>query len=131
MRHFSASLQALAAGALFLTTGCAPSVYTSIQKSYPARIEGSTVLVYDMADSLPEPAEVLGSVTIKDSGFSVNCNYAKVMQRAKDETNKSAATGFIWSGTRSRRRWAARATASRPKCFSFPTRSTRLPTSTT
>ena len=64
MRHFSASLQALAAGALFLTTGCAPSVYTSIQKSYPARIEGSTVLVYDMADSLPEPAEVLGSVTV-------------------------------------------------------------------
>ena len=82
MRHFSASLQALAAGALFLTTGCSPSVYTSIQKSYPARIEGSTVLVYDMADSLPEPAEILGSVTVKDSGFSVNCNYAKVMQRA-------------------------------------------------
>ena len=94
MRHFSASLQALAAGALFLTTGCSPSVYTSIQKSYPARIEGSTVLVYDMADSLPEPAEVLGSVTVKDSGFSVNCNYAKVMQRAKDETNKIGGNGL-------------------------------------
>ena len=94
MRHFSASLQAFAAGALFLTTGCAPSVYTSIQKSYPARIEGSTVLVYDMADSLPEPAEVLGSVTVKDSGFSVNCNYAKVMQRAKDETNKIGGNGL-------------------------------------
>lgn len=131
MRHFSASLQAFAAGALFLTTGCAPSVYTSIQKSYPARIEGSTVLVYDMADSLPEPAEVLGSVTVKDSGFSVNCNYAKVMQRAKDETNKIGGNGFICSGTRSRRCWAARATASRPICFSFPTRSTRLPISTT
>ena len=94
MRHFSASLQALAAGALFLTTGCSPSVYTSIQKSYPARIEGSTVLVYDMADSLPEPAEILGSVTVKDSGFSVNCNYAKVMQRAKDETNKIGGNGL-------------------------------------
>lgn len=131
MRHFSASLQAFAAGALFLTTGCAPSIYTSIQKSYPARIEGSTVLVYDMADSLPEPAEVLGSVTVKDSGFSVNCNYAKVMQRARTKRTKSAATGFICSGTRSRRRWAARATASRPICFFFPTRSTRLPISTT
>ena len=94
MRHFSASLRAFAAGALFLTTGCAPSIYTSIQKSYPARIEGSTVLVYDMADSLPEPAEVLGSVTVKDSGFSVNCNYAKVMQRAKDETNKIGGNGL-------------------------------------
>lgn len=32
MRHFSASLQALAAGALFLTTGCSPSVYTEHSK---------------------------------------------------------------------------------------------------
>ncbi|MFQ7502606.1 MAG: hypothetical protein ACLRMJ_04720 [Alistipes finegoldii] len=52
------------------------------------------MLVYDMADSLPEPAEVLGSVTVKDSGFSVNCNYAKVMQRAKDETNKIGGNGL-------------------------------------
>lgn len=94
MRHFSASLQTLAAGALLFITGCAPSVYTNIQKSYPARIEGSTVLVYDITDSLPEPAELLGSISIQDSGFSVNCNYEAVMQRAKDETNKIGGNGL-------------------------------------
>lgn len=98
MRHFSASLPTAAAGALLLITSCAPSVYTSIQKSYPARIEGSTVLVYDIADSLPQPAEVLGSVTISDTGFSVNCNYEKVMQRAQNETNRIGGNGLrlLW-----------------------------------
>lgn len=40
MRHFSASLQTLAAGVLLLITDCAPSVYTSIQdngEAHPVR----------------------------------------------------------------------------------------------
>lgn len=98
MRHFSFSLLIIAAGATLLATSCSPSVYTSIQKSYPARIEGSPVLVYDIADSLPQPAEILGSVTISDTGFSINCNYEKVMQRAKDETNRIGGNGLrlLW-----------------------------------
>ena len=94
MPHISTALQTIAGAALLLTTGCAPSVSTRIQKSYPARIEGSTVLVYTMTDSLPEPTEVLGSVRVKDSGFSINCNYEQVMQLAKNETNKAGGNGL-------------------------------------
>ncbi|WP_295940521.1 porin family protein [uncultured Alistipes sp.] len=74
--------------------GCSPQIATNIQKSYPARIEGSTVLVYDITDTLPASAELLGDIRIKDTGFSTECNYDQVMNLAKERTNRIGGNGL-------------------------------------
>ena len=88
-------LRLLTAALLFLSVGCAPKIYSSIRKSYPARPEGSTVLVYTLTDSLPAQAEVLGNVEVRDNGFSSNCGFRQVMRLAMDATNKAGGNGLI------------------------------------
>lgn len=88
-------LRLFAAGLLLQSAGCAPKIYTSLQKSLPPRPEGSAVLVYNLSDSLPATAEVLGTVEVRDNGFSTNCGYPQVLQRAKEETNKAGGNGLI------------------------------------
>lgn len=98
MRNFTTSLQLIAATAMLTATGCTPAIYTNIQKSYPARTEESPVLVYDLADTVPAPAQTLGSVWIKDSGFSTGCSYENIIRLAKNETNKIGGNGLhvVW-----------------------------------
>lgn len=88
-------LRLLIAALLFPSVGCAPKIYSSFQKSYPARPEGSTVLVYNLTDTLPSQAEVLGSVEVRDNGLSSNCGFRQVLQRAKDATNNAGGNGLI------------------------------------
>ena len=98
MRNFTTSLQLITATAMLTATGCTPAIYTNIQKSYPARTEESPVLVYDLADTVPAPAQTLGSVWIKDSGFSTGCSYENIIRLAKNETNKIGGNGLhvVW-----------------------------------
>lgn len=88
-------LRLLAAVLLLQSVGCAPKIYTSIQKSRPARPEGSPVLVYYISDTLPDRAEVLGRVEIRDNGMSTKCSYPEVLQLAKNEANKAGGNGLI------------------------------------
>lgn len=88
-------LRLLIAALLFPSVGCAPKIYSSFQKSYPARPEGSTVLVYNLTDTLPSQAEVLGSVEVRDNGLSSNCGFRQVLQLAKDATNNAGGNGLI------------------------------------
>lgn len=72
---------------LLTTAGCSPKIYTSARMNLPARVEGSPVLVYEVTDSIPGPAQTVGTVSIKDSGFSTGCSYSQVIGRAKDAVN--------------------------------------------
>lgn len=88
-------LRTLTVALLFLTAGCARDVRTRLQKSYPARIEGSTVLVYTPADTLPARAEVLGSARIRDFAPWTRYRYDNLVQRLKDETNKNGGNALL------------------------------------
>lgn len=86
----------LSAVALLLqSVGCAPKIYTSIHKSCPARPADANVLVYYITDTLPERAEVLGKVEVRDNGMSTKCSYPEVLQRAKEEANKAGGNGLV------------------------------------
>lgn len=83
--------------ALFLllsSVGCAPKVYTMLQKSYPARPAGSAVEVFYLNDSVPTDAEVLGRVEVRDEGTATNCGYTSVVQLAKEATNRAGGDGL-------------------------------------
>ena len=83
--------------ALFLllsSVGCAPKVYTMLQKSYPARPAGSDVQVFYLNDSVPSDVEVLGRVEVRDEGTATNCGYTSVVQLAKEATNRAGGDGL-------------------------------------
>lgn len=89
-RTFAQRVARTAAVALLLpTVGCAPKVYSTLQKSYPARPEGSAVKVIYLNDAMPEGAEVLGSVEVLDKGLATNCGFLRVVELAKEVTNRA------------------------------------------
>lgn len=87
--------------ALFLLlagAGCAPKVYTTLQKSYPPRPAGSEVQVFYLNDPVPDNAEVLGRVEVRDEGTATHCGYQSVVKLAKEETNRAGGNGLhiVW-----------------------------------
>lgn len=82
--------RALRIGALSLAVfaaGCSTKLYTHARMPLPARPEGTPVLVYAPTDSLPAPGDLLGTVGVKDSGFSTGCTYAQVVRQAENAVN--------------------------------------------
>ena len=87
--------------ALFLlpaVVGCAPKVYTSLQKSYPARPADAEVQLFYLDDPVPADAEVLGRVEVRDEGTATNCGYTSVVKLAKEATNRAGgdALHIVW-----------------------------------
>ena len=67
---------------------CSPTVSTSLSKHYPPLDYDQEVWVFHLDQAQPKEAVVLGEVKIKDSGFSVNCGYPVVLNKAKLEARK-------------------------------------------
>ena len=72
---------------LFLGS-CAPKVLTDIVKTYPSRVSADSVRLYEVGESVPSSAELIGSVKVVDSGASTKCKYDQVVALAKLETSK-------------------------------------------
>ena len=69
--------------------GCAPKVITHIERSYSPRVTAEEVLLYGVGQTVPESAELIGTVKVVDSGASTKCNYDQVVALAKQTTSKS------------------------------------------
>ena len=81
-------------GFLFLSflitlSSCNPTVTTSLSRYYAPLEYDQEVLVIHMDQSQPDDAEVLGEVKVGDSGFSSNCAYEVVIDKAKLEARKN------------------------------------------
>jgi hypothetical protein len=79
----------LLCGLLSLATACAPKVRTKVSQKYPPLDYSEEVTVLERNAVSPAGAEVLGTVKIGDSGMSTQCNYAQVLQKAKEEARKA------------------------------------------
>lgn len=60
---------------MFLLCSCSGAIRTSILKEYPEKPLSTPVTIVSATDSLPESSEHIANVEVKDSGFSVRCNY--------------------------------------------------------
>jgi hypothetical protein len=81
-------------GFLFLTVllffnACSPKITTTLKKTYPALDYKQEVLVIELNQAEPQGAEQLGLVKIGDTGFSKNCGYDVVIDKAKLEARKA------------------------------------------
>lgn len=68
---------------------CAPKVITRIERSYSPRVTPEKVHLYEVGQTVPESAELIGNVKVVDSGASTKCNYDQVVSLAKQETAKA------------------------------------------
>lgn len=73
----------------FTLTSCAPKVITDIVKVYPVTTDPENVILYEVNDTVPNTAEVIGRVSVVDNGASMKCNYDQVLALAKKETSKN------------------------------------------
>ena len=72
---------------LFLTSGSA-KLTSSMQKTYAPLDYKEEVRVFEIGEEILSNAEKLGTIKVGDSGFSINCNYATVLDKAKTESRK-------------------------------------------
>jgi hypothetical protein len=71
-----------------LLSSCSPKITTSISKQYATLDYQEEVRVFNLDESVPYDFEELGIVKIGDTGFSTNCGWEVVIERAKSEARK-------------------------------------------
>jgi hypothetical protein len=67
---------------------CAPKISTTISKSYSTLDYFEEVRVLGIQDSIPSTTEELGIIKIGDAGFTTNCGWDVVIEKAKIEARK-------------------------------------------
>ena len=77
---------------MFVLQSCAPNVYSSFQNNYETLDYREEIVVLGLEEDDPKNAERIGDVRISDTGFSVNCGYDVVVEKAKEEARKKGGT---------------------------------------
>ncbi len=67
---------------------CTPKITTSVTKAYSPLDYKEDVRVFGLEEDSPINAEVLGTVKIGDSGFTTDCGWDLVIEKAKLEARK-------------------------------------------
>ncbi len=75
--------------AVIVISACSPKVSTNLSKSYTLLDYEQEVKVFALDEVTPDNSEVIGQVKIGDSGFTTNCSYEVVIDKAKLEARKA------------------------------------------
>lgn len=78
---------------------CAPKQATSLTKTFPPLDFKADVYVLALGDKAPDDAIEIGTLKISDTGFSTNCGWDEVIEKAKIQARKAGGnivkiTGF-------------------------------------
>lgn len=79
----------LSMGFIMILSSCAPKISTSISKRYEPVSPGEDIRVFGLKDAVPPNAEILGTIKIGDTGFSVHCGWDNVIALAKQQARKA------------------------------------------
>lgn len=86
----------LVLGLVFLVvSGCNPKVQSRFSVSYPTLDYDEDVVVLAKGTELPKGSEKLGFGKIGDTGFSTNCSYQTVVQKAIFEARKAGGNTIV------------------------------------
>jgi hypothetical protein len=75
--------------AFLILSSCNPKISTSLMKSYPPIDYKQEIVVIGLYNAEPDSSETLGQVKIGDTGFSTNCGYDIVINKAKQEVRQA------------------------------------------
>ena len=74
---------------LLFIVGCAPRVALDIKTTQPPLSYNMEVVVIGLKEVVPESAQYIGTVKVGDSGFTVDCDYPIIIEKAEIEARKS------------------------------------------
>jgi len=92
----------------FILASCSPKVRTSLTTNYSALDYREEVRVFDVNQPEPVNSEEIGTVKIGDSGFTTNCGWDVVLEKAKNEARKAGGNAIkitvhklpdVWTST--------------------------------
>lgn len=75
-------------GSALFFTSCGAKLTSSMQRTYAPIDYKQEVRVFEIDEQTPENSEKLGTIKVGDSGFSINCDYTTVIEKAKIEARK-------------------------------------------
>jgi hypothetical protein len=75
--------------ALLILSSCAPKVTTRLSTMAPSSERYPDIRVYKIEDKTPADATILGTVKVGDSGFSSNCGFFEVLDKAIEQAKLS------------------------------------------
>jgi hypothetical protein len=75
-------------GCILILCSCSPKITTSITTNYPPLNYKEDVRVFGMQDAVPANAQQIGIVKIGDTGFTTDCSWEFVIDKAKTEARK-------------------------------------------
>ncbi len=79
---------------LIFLSSCSPKVSTNITKTYPPIDYREDIFVYFPNDPFPDSYEKLGTIKLGDTGFTNNCQFDIVLEKAKLEARKTGANAI-------------------------------------
>jgi len=75
--------------------GCASTVNTTrTNYNFSPTPLSAPIIVYGLTDTIPRNSQQIGTVRIGDSGFSVNCDWEQVLEKAKNACRKMGGNGI-------------------------------------
>ena len=87
------ALFAMALAAAFMCS-CSPKVHKHIIKEMHPVGNETEVTVYGIGEIVPENAEVIGSVSVLNGGFTTHCDWETVLETAKQEVRAAGGNGI-------------------------------------
>lgn len=78
-----------------LFTACSPRVTSSILRQQPAAPEDQTVEVFNSKEQITSDYEILGTISVDDTGFTTHCDSLLMISLAKQEVRKIGGNGFL------------------------------------
>jgi hypothetical protein len=79
----------LATSCLLIFSSCSPKISTQVIKNYSPLDYRQEVRVFGLSEQVPLNSEEIGTVKIGDTGFSTNCGWEVVIDKAKGEARKA------------------------------------------
>lgn len=74
---------------LYLIVGCAPKVSVDLSVTNPPLKYAQEVVILSLTDLVPEAAIFIGSVKVGDAGFTADCDYPVMIEKANIEARKA------------------------------------------
>jgi hypothetical protein len=74
--------------------GCASTIRTTSTSYYPPSPNNEPIIVYGLNDAIPSNAKNIGTIKIGDSGFSADCGWNQVIEKAKRECRRIGGNGI-------------------------------------
>lgn len=73
---------------------CSPVVHKKISKPMTPQENTVEVAVFEVNEMVPENAEIIGEIVIKDAGFATNCGWEAILEKAKTEVRAAGGNGL-------------------------------------